>query len=255
MVRRVAACLSLLAALTTCRADIRHDQVLVAVAANFRPTMAELEADFERRTSYDVTVSVGATGQLYAQIRHGAPFDVFLAADEHRPALLYREGVASSPVTYAVGRLALWSPETGRLEPDGPAALAAADWRRLAIANPDVAPYGAAAVQVIEALALSDHVADKLATAESVGQAYAWTAMGAADLGFVALAQLRDPGAPPRGAHWEPPVELYTPIRQDAVVLARAGDNPAATAFLAYLQSDPARAIIARYGYGFEDDA
>jgi molybdate transport system substrate-binding protein len=227
-------------------------EALVAVAANFTEVMERLEADFERDSGHQLTVAVGSTGKLYAQIAHGAPFDVLLAADQERPERLESEGlaVAGSRFTYAVGRLTLWSPEEGRVDVDGAATLRAAAFRSLALANPDLAPYGAAAKETLEHLGLWETLAGKIVKGENIGQAHAMVASGNAELGFVALSSVLSPRNQQPGSRWDVPADLYAPIRQDAVLLQRAADNPAAKAFLAFLRSDAVRALIETYGYG-----
>lgn len=228
-------------------------RALVAVAANFAPVMEQLRTEFATRTGYRLDVSIGSTGALYAQIVHGAPFDVFLSADVERVARLEREGraVAGSRFTYAVGRLALWSP--GRALAASPQeALARGDFRRLAIALPSVAPYGDAARAVLVRLGLWDGLQPKIVRGESIAQTYQFVATGNAELGFVALAQVI--GADP-SSYWRVPADLHAPIEQQAVLLVRAADNPAATAFVTFLTSEPARAIIRAAGYDAPEGA
>lgn len=224
-------------------ADIR-----VAVAANFKSAADALGAAFENRSGHTLTITSGSTGKLYAQIVNGAPFDVFLAADQIRPAKLETDGVAlsGSQFTYAIGQLVLWDP-AGRAV--GPGRLAEGDYRRLAIANPALAPYGAAAHQVITALALGGETDGKLVYGENIGQAFAFVRTKNAELGFVALSQIWSLPAEKRGAHWTPPRALHAPIHQDAVLLTRARDNEAARAFFEFLKSDDALAIIGGFGY------
>ena len=203
-----------------------------------------MEADFETRTDYDVEAVVGSTGKLYAQIVYGAPYDIFLAADRERPNRLIEEGqaVEGSRVTYALGRVILWGT-------DDPSVLATPDIKRIAIANPNLAPYGKAAEQVIANLNLTDTTETKLVLGENVGQAFAFVGTGNAQVGFVSEAQIaiRDDAEPK--ASWSPPSSFHDPIAQDAVLLARANGNPAAIAFMTYLQSDAARDIITQHGY------
>ncbi|MEQ8936695.1 MAG: molybdate ABC transporter substrate-binding protein [Amphiplicatus sp.] len=224
-------------------------EALIAVAANFAAPMEALEAAFEKSSGHALTVSAGSTGKLYAQIAGGAPFDILLAADTERPERLEAEGraVSGSRFTYAVGRLALWSADTGFIGEDGAAVLRDGKFRRLAIANPDLAPYGAAAMETLEELGLAETLRSKIVMGENIGQAYAMAASGNAELGFVALSQI---AADKSGSRWVPPAALYKPIRQDAVLLARAAKNEAALAFLAYLKSEEAHAVLARSGYG-----
>lgn len=223
------------------------DEALVAVSANFTRTAEALAEAYEAESGHTITISSGSTGQLYARIVQGAPYDAFLSADAERPALLIENGqaVAGSRFTYAVGRLALWSADPDRIGPDGATALAG-DFRFLAIANPRTAPYGAAAMEALGALGLAETVSDRLVTGGDIGAAYAFIASGNAELGFIALSQLPDG----QGSAWFVPDDLHAPLAQDAVLLTRGADNPAATGFLAFLRSDEARAIIEAAGYG-----
>jgi molybdate transport system substrate-binding protein len=228
---------------------------MVAVAANFLSVAEELERDFESRSDVAVNLVSGSTGQLYTQIMHGAPYDIFLAADQRRPEMLEERGYAQqgSRFTYAIGRLALWS----RDEVGGPSGVEArlrdGDFRSLAIANPDLAPYGAAAVEVIEALGLQEALQGQIVRGQNVGQVYALVATGNAEMGFVALSKLMAQGEDLRGDFWEVPSTLYAPIRQDGLLLARSADNRGAAAFLSYLGSEEARQIISHSGYGVEE--
>lgn len=235
-------------------AAARAETAMVAVATNFAEVMQRLEADFEAASAHAVTVSTGSTGQLYAQIAHGAPYHVLLAADQQRPAALEQRGLAvsGSRFTYAIGRLVLWSPQPGLVEADGAATLRAGAFRRLAIANPVLAPYGAAARQVLERLDLYAPLRERIVMGENIGQTHALVATGNAELGFVAMASLQRPDQPAHGSRWAVPQQLHDPIRQDAVLLARGADNAAARDLLAYLRSPPARALIRRFGYGVD---
>lgn len=219
----------------------------IAVAANFADAATALKQDFESRTDHGLQLVFGSTGKLYAQIRNGAPFDAFLAADTERPRRLEREGVAimGTRFTYARGALALWSPRQGIVD-DAGKLLESGDYRFLAIANPSLAPYGAAARQVLERLGLWSALQQRLVFGENIGQAFQFVATGNADLGLVALAQLSDPYRPAEGSRWIVPETLYDPIEQQAV---RLSDHPAAVSFLDYLRSEPAHHQIARYGY------
>jgi len=224
--------------------------VLVAVASNFAEVAAVLTPLFEAAYPYDLQLSVGSTGKLYAQAMAGAPYDVLLAADQARPIRLEDAGVAApgSRFTYAIGRLTLWSPDPARIGDDGPAALRAPDVRFIAMANPALAPYGMAAREVLRALGLDRAVKDKLVMGQNIGQTFSMVATGNAELGFVALSAVVSPRNRAPGSRWDVPQSLYAPIRQDAVLLTR--DSPGAAAFLAFLKSGPARAVIARFGYG-----
>jgi len=228
--------------------------VLVAVAANFAEPAARVAEAFGKAEGHEVRLTTGATGKLYAQIKAGAPFEVLLSADAATPARLEAEGAAKPGrrFTYAIGRLALWSPEAGRIGPDPARLLADPGLRHLAIANPALAPYGAAAQQVLTRLGLWDRLSGRLVMGENIGQAHAMVASGAAPLGFVALSALIAPGKPAAGSRWEVPQDLYDPIRQDAVLLAAGEGKPAAEAFFAFLRSPAARAIIRDHGYGGE---
>jgi molybdate transport system substrate-binding protein len=229
-------------------------EALVAVAANFTEVVGRLEADFERTTGHDLTVTTGSTGLLYAQIRSGAPYDVLLAADRLRPELLEKEGraVAGSRFTYAVGRLTLWSAAPELVSTDGAETLRAGAFRKLAIANPDLAPYGVAARETLAALGLLETLGDRIVMGENIGQTHALVATGNAELGFVALSYVLSPGNRIPGSRWDVPQELHAPIRQDAVLLTRGAANAAARDFLEYLKRDEARAVIESFGYGVE---
>jgi molybdate transport system substrate-binding protein len=230
------------------------EEAVVAVAANFLEVAERLAADFERDRGHALRFVAGSTGKLYAQIAHGAPFDAFLAADQERPARLEREGlaVAGSRFTYAGGRLALWSREPGRVGADGAATLRQGKFRLLAIANPDLAPYGAAAKQTLQKLGLWERFGGRIVMGETIGQAHVLVASGNAELGFVALASVLSPRNATRGSRWDVPAHLHAPIRQDAVLLLRGARNPAARGFLAFLRSPRAQAVIAAHGYGVE---
>ncbi len=220
----------------------------VAVAANFRMVVDELQPIFAERTGHNLVISSGSTGKLFAQIANGAPFDIILAADDLRPARLEADGhaVAGSSFTYAVGRLVLWDPTGENVSADR---LAQGAFRRLAIANPDLAPYGAAARDVMTALGVEEAPGKKLALGENVAQAFAFVHTGNADLGFVALSQVLAMPEAARGDYWTPPQSLYRPIKQDAALLSFGEDNAAALAFMEFLKSDEAAAVIKRSGY------
>lgn len=225
-------------------------EVQLAVASNFAQPMQALAAAFHAAGGHRVRVSIGSTGQFHAQILAGAPFDALLAADEQTPARLIASGhaVAGSAFTYAVGRLVLWSARAGWVDADG-AVLASPGLRRLAIANPRVAPYGAAAMQVLQSRGLVDALRARLVTAESIAQAYQFVASGNADAGFVALAQLLVPGREAGGSSWRVPASLHAPIRQGAVLLRRGQHKPAALALLDWLRGADARERMRAFGY------
>jgi molybdate transport system substrate-binding protein len=230
------------------------EEAIVAVAANFSEVVERLGKDFEGASGHELVFVFGSTGKLYAQIGNGAPFDVFLAADQERPELLEKEGlaVAGSRFTYAAGRLTLWSAEPRRIGEDGAAVLRAGEFRLLAIANSDLAPYGAAAKQTLESLELWQGLEGKIVTGETIGQAHAMVASGNAELGFVALSYVLSPRNQTPGSRWDVPRELHSPIRQDAVLLSRAAGNPAARGFLDYLRTAEVKAVIETYGYGVD---
>ncbi len=221
-------------------------EVKVAVAANFTPAMKETAAAFTAATGHQAVISYGSTGKLYAQIIHGAPFEVFLAADQVRPRLLAEAGLARTPFTYAVGKLVLWSADPTRIDANGKV-LQSGDFAKLAIVNPKTAPYGAAAVQVMHSLGTLAALRPKLVRGDNIAQTYQFILTRNAQLGFVALSQVR---LDPKGSVWSPPQILYDPLLQDAVLLERGTANPAATALVAFLRGPETRAIIEKYGYG-----
>lgn len=227
------------------------DTVSVAVASNFLAPLRALSETFERQSGHRLRISSGSTGKLYAQIAHGAPFDVFLAANEREPARLEREGLAAadSRFTYALGRLVLWSRAPDRIPGDGAALLQAGSFGRLAIANPKTAPYGAAAMAVLRHLGLAEALAGKLVRGENIGQAFQYVASGNVELGLVAFSQVLATEEP--GSVWQVPDAWYPPIAQQAVLLERAQGAQAAEEFLAFLKSDAVRReLMARFGYG-----
>ncbi len=227
------------------------EQVLVAAASNIAAPLKQLVADFEQRSGHQVTVALGASGKLTAQIVQGAPFEVFLSADQAKPELLEVQGqaVAGSRFTYAVGKLVLWS-----AQPDiAPLSLLQQNKRdKLALADPRLAPYGVAAQQTLSALNLLESTRRQWVMGENISQTWQFVASGNAPLGFVALSQIQEDGRIVQGSAWIVPESMYTPIRQDAVLLKHGEHNPAARAFLQYLQQPPAQAIMQRFGYGFE---
>ena len=240
-----------LAALAVFALNVRAGEVSVAVAANFAGPLSAMSKAFTAATGHSVKVSPGATGKFYSQIAAGAPFEVLIAADDETPTRLIAEGLAvpHTQFTYAIGKLVLWSAQPGYVDEQG-AVLAAGRFAYLAIANPKTAPYGRAALELLKARGLHDKLAPRLVTGESIGQAFQFVATGNAELGFVALSQVVVPGKPVSGSHWVVPPSLYGEIRQDAVLLKRGEKNPAAVALLAYLKSEPAKALIESYGYG-----
>lgn len=241
----------LLALLFAALAAAAHaDEVQVAVAANFTVPMQRIAADFERDTGHKAALSFGSTGKFHAQIKNGAPFQVLLAADDETPAKLEQEGaaVSGSRFTYAIGKLVLWSAR-GAIVDDKGEVLKKGGFDHLALANPRLAPYGAAAVETMRALGVHDSLAPKFVQAENIAQAYQFVASENALLGFVALSQVMEGGKLKGGSAWVVPSRLYSPIRQDAVMLERGRGNPAAAALLKYLKGDNAKAVIKAFGY------
>jgi molybdate transport system substrate-binding protein len=229
------------------------DEIQVAVAANFSAAAQKIAAQFEHDTGHTVKLSFGATGKFYAQIVAGAPFAVLLAADQATPGKLVSEGraVAATLRTYAIGRLVLWSADPALVDDQGEI-LRSAKWKHLAVADARLAPYGQAARETLAQLRLADTVQSRLVTAENIGQAYQFVQSGNAELGFVALGQVQPPdGSKVPGSMWLVPDKLYTPIRQDAVVIAASRSGAAATAFVDYLASDKARSVMKLFGYGW----
>ena len=224
-------------------------EAIAAVATNFVRTAETLAAQFERQSGHSVTISSGSTGILYAQIVRGAPYDVFLSADAARPELLEAEGlsVPGSRFAYATGRLALWSPDADLIT--GPLSLSSDPPRRFAIANPDLAPYGHAAEEVIARLGWDAALQDRIVRGENVGQAFAIVATGNAELGLVSLSAILTQPPEKQGSHWLVPPNLHSPIRQEAVLTRKGASNAAAKAFLEFLKSDKARAHIIADGY------
>ena len=242
--------LVLLAAATACGATgglpAGSGSVRAAVAANFTAAAREIAGAFEDATGHTPVLSFGSTGQLYAQIVQGAPFEVFLAADQERPERAEREGLAvpGSRRTYAVGRLALFSAQAGRVR--GPEALRDPELGRIALANPRLAPYGRAALEAAAALGVEDILRERQVIGANVSQAHQFVRSGNAEVGFLALSQIaRSPG----GSRWLLPEDLHAPIRQQAVLLKAGRGNPAAARFLDFLGSAAAREILGRHGY------
>lgn len=226
------------------------DEVQVAVAANFTAPIQAIAKDFEKDTGHKLVAAYGATGQFYAQIKNGAPFEVFLAADDSTPAKLEKEGdsVPGSRFTYAIGSLVLWSANTGYLD-GSDAALKAGQFKHLSIANPKAAPYGLAATQVLDKLGLSEAVKGKLVEGQNITQAHQFVSTGNAELGFVALSQVYQDGKLSSGSAWIVPEAMYDPIRQDALILKPGANNPAATALVEYLKGPEAAKVIESFGY------
>ncbi len=239
--------LAVLLAASTLAAPVRAGETMAAVAANFTEPANEIAAAFTAATGHTVTFSFGPAGQFYTQITQGAPFEVFLSADQARPEKAESEGFAvpGSRFTYATGKLVLWSADPALIDGTG-AVLGKSDLAHVALADPAAAPYGAAAVEAMKALGVYDSLAPKLVTGKSISQTHQFVATGNAPVGFVALSQVI---ADDKGSRWMVPQDLYTPIRQDAVLLKTGETSEAARAFLDFLKTPEARAIIVRYGY------
>ncbi|GGH32216.1 molybdate ABC transporter substrate-binding protein [Alsobacter metallidurans] len=221
-------------------------QFNVAVAANFTEPAREIAAAFRARTGHEAVLSFGSSAQLLAQISQEAPFQVFLSADQERPAKAVQDrlAIADSRFTYAVGKLALWSRDPALV--NGDATLKSGRFDKLAIANPAAAPYGAAAIETMKALGVFEALQPRIVQGSSIAQAYAFVDTRNAELGFVSLSQLANT---PEGSRWIVPQALYNPIRQDAVLLAKGRDSEAARNFLDFLKGPEARDVIRRFGY------
>lgn len=232
-------------------APLQAAELSVAVAANFTAPMQKIAAAFEKETGHKLALSFGSTGKFYAQIKNGAPFEVLFAADDETPARLEQEGqsVAGTRFTYAIGKLVLWSKQPGLVDGKGEV-LRTGSFERIALADPKLAPYGAAAMQTLTQLGLADTLSSKFVQGENIGQTYQFVATQNAPLGFVALSQVYAEGRLTEGSAWMVPETLYEPIRQDALILAKGKDNTAAAELMRYLQGDAAKAVIRSYGYG-----
>jgi len=230
----------------------RTETVLVAVAANFASAAEEIAHGFARKTGHQALITTGATGKLYAQIAQGAPFEVLLSADAITPALLESEGLAvsASSFTYAIGKLTMWSADAGRIGPDPRVALMHHGLRYLAIANPDLAPYGQAAQEVMQKLGVWEALQGRIVQGQNIGQTFGLVQSGAAEIGFIARSALDAPGADFGGSRWDVPDGMFTSLRQDVALLKPGANNPAALAFLDYLAGKDAMVTIAAFGYG-----
>jgi molybdate transport system substrate-binding protein len=241
-----------LAAAALIATNVHAAQVNVAVAANFTEAVKEIGAAFKQKTGHDAVFSFGSSGQLYTQITQDAPFQIMLSADDARPTKLVKDGlgVANSQLTYAIGKLVLWSRNPGLVK--GEETLKDATFSKLSICNPVAAPYGAAAVETMKSLKLYDNLHPKFVEGANITQAFQFVVTGNAEVGFVALSQLRGNVG---GSRWLVPQNLYKPIKQDAVLLKKGAGNEAAAAFMAFLKGPEARAIIEKYGYAFDSNS
>lgn len=233
-------------------------RTVVAVAANFDQPIRGIAREFEKKTGQDIQIVLGSSGKLFAQIKNGAPYDVFLSADQTKPAALAAQGfgVLSSQFTYAKGLIVLWSrrPLNSSLSIDK--LLVDNKIHSIAMANPTLAPYGTAAKEVIEQLGLQDKIADRLVFGQNIAQAYHFVYSGNAEVGFVAHSQFTNVQhmENSQGVFWEIPRELYTPIAQDAILLSRAKNKTEAKIFLEYLKTENARRVMSTYGYYFDSE-
>ncbi|WP_394153693.1 molybdate ABC transporter substrate-binding protein [Vibrio maritimus] len=223
-------------------------EVLVAVANNFNRPLHAMVDSFNQATGHQLVVSTGSSGQIFSQVQNGAPYDVFLSADQKRPTALVENELATEQMTYAEGRVVLWSP-IHDLYIDPISYLQQGKFLHIALANPKVAPYGVAATQVLEKLDLSDKLKPKVVMGKGLNPTYQYVVTGNAELGFLAMSQVIEDGELLPGTIWQIPDSLYEPIKQDAVLLNHGRDNPAAQAFMTYLRSPQAKAIIQDFGY------
>jgi molybdate transport system substrate-binding protein len=231
------------------------EQTNIAAASNFTHTMKVLIGEFEKTSEHQIKASYGSSGKLYAQIKHGAPFQLLFSADQGKPLALYKEGLTiGKPFTYAFGALALWSSNTAfkNLELQK---LQSGEFNKLSLANPKLAPYGIAAMEVLENLELLELTRQKWVQGENIAQTYQFVGTGNADLGFVALSQVINNQVINKSAYWQVPTKLYQPIRQDAVLLKRGKNNAAAKEFLLFIRSEKGQSIIKSYGYHTEDSS
>ncbi|MGZ4958473.1 MAG: molybdate ABC transporter substrate-binding protein [Methylomonas sp.] len=223
---------------------------LVAVAANFNKPMTEIAAEFEKATGHTAKLSFGSSGKFVSQIENGAPFEVFLSADESNTLKLEQSGVTvpGSRFVYAEGKLVLWSATPGLVDAQG-TVLNSGNFKHLAAADPKLAPYGVAAMDVLASLGLKEKLQPMIVLGENIAQTYQFVSTGNAELGFIALSQVFENGTITSGSAWIVPANHYAPIKQSAILLKLGAENPAAKALLEFLKSQPALAIIKKYGY------
>lgn len=243
--------LSLFLITSSSLAGVNADELQVAVASNFSKPLEALATVFKASSGHELKISSASTGKLYTQIEHGAPFEVLLSADSKTPKKLVdaQLAVAGSQFTYALGKLVLWSSQKDYVDAQGEV-LKKNQFKHLAIANPETAPYGAAAVEVLDKLGLTQTLAEKKVQGENISQTYEFVATGNADLGFVALSQVQKDGVIKEDSVWQVPDDYYSPIQQDAVLLTKAKESAAAKSFLEFLKSPEAQKLISSYGYG-----
>ncbi len=243
-------CLLLLSGMMLSLSSAQAAEVIVAVAANFTAPMQKIAAEFEKDTGHTATLSIASTGKLYTQIKNGAPFHLLLAADRKTPELLEKEGfgIVNTRFTYAIGKLVLWSKQANRVDGNGQI-LKSGKFEHLALADPKLAPYGAAAIETLSNLGLLERLQPRFAQGENIAQTYQFIVTENAELGFVALSQVMSDGKITEGSAWLVPANLYHPIQQDMLVLTAGKDNPAALALAHYIRSAKSRDIIRAYGY------
>jgi len=230
--------------------SVNAAEVMVAVASNFTAPMQKIALMFQQDTGHKAVLSFGSTGTSYAQIKNGGPFQILLAADHETPAKLEKEGlaVAGSRFTYAIGKLVLWSKQPGYVDDNG-AVLKTVKFKRIAIANPKLAPYGAAATQTLSKLGIMQEIAPRLVQGDNIAQTFQFVDTENAQLGFVALSQVYAEGKMTQGSAWTVPANFHDPLRQDAVLLVAGKNNAAATALMTYLKGEKARSAMKYYGY------
>jgi len=225
-------------------------EISVAVAANFSSVLKDIAVEFQKDTGHQLAITPGATGKFYAQISNGAPFDVFLSADDETPRKLAQEGkaIAASQFTYAIGRLALWSPSPDLVDKSADI-LKTDKFKFIAIANAKVAPYGQAAVQTMQKLGVLTKIEPRIVQGESIAQTYQFVSTGNAQLGFVALSQILENGKIKAGSAWIVPEEMHEQLKQDAVVFQSSKHMSACQALMEYLKTEKVKKMMASYGY------
>lgn len=241
---------STLVVLISINGSATADEILIAVASNFKGPITEIAEKFEEKTNHKVTLIYGSTGKHYAQIKNGAPFDAFFSADSKRPELLDQEGliIPGSRFTYALGKIVLWSPQYGLVDSKGDV-LKDGSFQRLAIAHPKLAPYGKAAYEVLENKGVWNKLKGKIVRGENIGQTFQFVKSENAQLGFVAYSQLKQKNYHLNGTYWDIPQTLYSSIRQQAVLLK---NNKASRDFINSVKTESSRLIIHNFGYGTE---
>ncbi|EIJ36763.1 molybdate ABC transporter substrate-binding protein [Thiothrix nivea] len=248
--------ISLIVALVANTTSVWANDVHVAVAANFTKPMESIAADFEKATGNKIIASFGSSGKLLEQIKHGAPFEVFLSADQNKPLKAEEEklDVPGSRFTYSIGKLVLWSAKEGMVDDKGEV-LKTGSFAHIAIANPDTAPYGKAAMETMTKLGMLETLQPKIVQGDSIAQTKEFISSGNAELGFVALSQVIKDGKIGTGSGWLVTDDLYTPMNQDAILLKTGENNAAAQALMDYLKSDAAKAVIESFGYALPETA